>query len=173
MDKQHIIESPRLIIRFAEQADIAPIMQLEQDPQNRDFVWQGTLQEHSREIAHPDYALMVFEDRASGRMAGYSLSRINRQSFWAELRRIVIIPKGQGLGKESLQALMKYFFEDLELNKVWLDVYPHNTVAIKLYESLGMKLEGILRQNYYSDRLGFLDQMIYSMLRTEYQEMTK
>lgn len=173
MDKQQVIESRRLRIRFADQADIGPIMQLEQDPENRDFVWQGTTQEHVREITDPDYALMVFEDKASGRMAGYSLSRINRQSYWAELRRIVIIPKGQGLGKESLQALVKYFFEDLELNKVWLDVYPHNTVGIRLYEGVGMKLEGVLRQNYYSDRLGFLDQMIYSMLRTEYQEMTK
>ena len=52
-------------------------------------------------------------------------------------------------------------------NRLWLDVYPDNAVGINLYESLGMHKDGILRQNYKAER-GYLDQIIYSILRSEY-----
>ena len=83
------------------------------------------------------------------------------------MRRIAIIEKGKGYGKESMMALFKYAFEDLKMNRIWLDVYPDNVIGIKLYESLGMHKDGVLRQNYKAER-GYLDQIIYSMLKKEY-----
>ena len=67
-----------------------------------------------------------------------------------------------------MHALFKYAFETLNMNKVWLDVYPYNTFGIHLYEGLCMHKDGILRENYWSDTHGFLDQIIYSKLRSEY-----
>ena len=46
------------------------------------------------------------------------------------------------------------------------DAYPDNTIGIKLGESSGLRPDGILRQNCLSDR-GYLDQIIYSMLKEE------
>ena len=66
-----------------------------------------------------------------------------------------------------MTALFKYAFEEMNINRFWLDVYPDNTIGIKLYEGLGMHRDGVLRQNYKSKR-GYLDQIIYSMLKTEY-----
>ena len=66
-----------------------------------------------------------------------------------------------------MEALMKYAFETLKFNRFWLDVYPDNAVGIKLYESLGLHRDGVLRQNFKSER-GYLDQIIYSMLKEEY-----
>lgn len=40
-------------------------------------------------------------------------------------------------------------------------------VGIILYEKLGMHRDGVLRQNYKAER-GYLDQIIYSLLRSEY-----
>ena len=66
-----------------------------------------------------------------------------------------------------MEALMKAAFKDMNINRFWLDVYPDNIIGIKLYESLGMHRDGVLRQNYKSYR-GYLDQIIYSMLKREY-----
>ena len=84
-----------------------------------------------------------------------------------ELRRIAVSRKGMGYGKEVMTALFKYAFEELEINRFWLDVYPDNIIGIELYECLGMHRDGVLRQNYKSER-GYLDQIIYSLLREEY-----
>ncbi len=67
-----------------------------------------------------------------------------------------------------MEALIKYAFEELKVNRFWLDVYPDNEYGIKLYESLGMHKDGVLRQNYKSDR-GYLDQIIFSILKDEYK----
>ena len=50
------------------------------------------------------------------------------------------------------------------------DAYPDNTIGIKLCESSGLRPDGILRQNCLSDR-GYLDQIIYSMLKEDYMTM--
>ena len=67
-----------------------------------------------------------------------------------------------------MEGLVMYAFEETETNRLWLDVYPDNISGINLYESLGMHKDGVLRQNYKAER-GYLDQIIYSMLRSEYE----
>jgi RimJ/RimL family protein N-acetyltransferase len=89
-----------------------------------------------------------------------------------ELRRIAITEKGLGFGREAMEAIMAFAFRELGTNRFWLDVYPDNLIGIRLYESLGMHLDGVLRQNYKSSR-GYLDQIIYSMLKTEYNDIQK
>lgn len=85
------------------------------------------------------------------------------------LRRIAIMSKNRGYGRSALSALIKYCFEELEMNRFYLDVYPHNKRAIHIYEDLGLVWEGTLRENYlYQGK--FLDQRLYSMLKGEYEE---
>ena len=98
---------------------------------------------------------------------GYALIRLNPRSEIFELRRIAISEKNRGYGREAMEALFKFAFEELNINRFWLDAYPDNTVGIHLYESLGMHRDGVLRQNYKSER-GYLDQIIFSMLKDEY-----
>ena len=70
----------------------------------------------------------------------------------------------------SLHDALPISFTQLDTHRLWLDVYPDNLRGIRLYESLGMHQDGVLRQNYLSDR-GYLDQIIYSLLRSEYTAM--
>ncbi|MEG0918560.1 MAG: GNAT family protein [Anaerovoracaceae bacterium] len=67
-----------------------------------------------------------------------------------------------------MEGLFKYAFEKLKINRFWLDVYPFNKVGIKLYESLGMIKEGTHRECYLSED-GYLDQIVYSKLKSEYK----
>lgn len=167
-----ILETKRLVIVEAVEADIEWIIAQESDEENRKFVWIGTREEHRAEIADPAHLLLVFREKDDrekddGEKVGYALVHLDFKSERFELRRIVIALKNRGYGRESIEALMKYAFETLKFNRFWLDVYPDNAVGIALYESLGLHREGVLRQNYKSER-GYLDQIIYSMLREEY-----
>ena len=167
-----MIETKRLYIVDAREADIETIIELEKNKDNRDFVWKGTYEEHKAEIEDKNHLLFVFREKRENVIVGFALIHLDFESEIFELRRIVISHKGIGYGKEVMVALLKYAFEEMNINRFWLDVYPDNIIGIKLYEGLGMLREGVLRQNYKSER-GYLDQIIYSMLRIEYFQQIK
>jgi len=166
-----VLETERLAIVEAVEADIEWIISQERDEENSRFVWIGTHEEHRAEIADPGHRLLVIRRKDGVETVGYALARLDFMSERFELRRIVIAQKGRGYGRESMEALLKYAFETLKFNRFWLDVYPDNAVGIKLYESLGLHRDGVLRQNFKSER-GYLDQIIYSMLKEEYFHST-
>ena len=162
-----ISKTDRLYLMEAQESDINMIMEIENHKDNRDFIWQGTYEQHLSEINDENHLLLKFEKTEDRGIAGYCLIGLDRHSERFELRRIAITEKGKGYGREAIKALMDYAFTELGMNKFWLDVYPDNKVGISLYESLGLKKEGVLRQSYKSER-GYLDQVLYSMLRSEY-----
>jgi RimJ/RimL family protein N-acetyltransferase len=53
---------------------------------------------------------------------------------------------GHGLGTEATRLLVRYGFNDLNLDRIWLRVYASNERAIKLYGHLGFQVEGTWRQ---------------------------
>ena len=161
------ITTNRMIIRNATESNINLIFEIEQHPDNRDFIWVGTYEEHLSEINDDQHLLLVFNRIEDNKPIGYSLSRVDFKSEVYELRRFVITDKGKGYGREAMNAHFKYAFEELKVNRFWLDVFPDNAAGIGLYESLKMHKDGVLRQNYKAER-GYLDQIIYSMLKNEY-----
>jgi len=161
------IETDRLIIEEAVETDIDTIIELESHKDNRDFLWIGTEEEHKAEIADKNHLLLIFREKTDLHVIGYGLVRLDFKSEIFELRRIAISEKGKGYGRESMEALFEQAFEKMNINRFWLDVYPDNVIGIKLYERLGMHRDGILRQSYKANR-GYLDQIIYSMLKEEY-----
>lgn len=162
-----VIKTHRLNIVEATPKDVDLIIGIESHKDNRDFIWIGTVQQHLAEIDDPGHLLLLFCTKDDQRIVGYALARIDQKSEVFELRRIAITEKGLGYGRESMKGIIRYAFQELDTNRFWLDVYPDNLIGIRLYESLGLHLDGVLRQNYKSAR-GYLDQMIYSMLRSEY-----
>lgn len=164
-----LFETERLRVVRAQEGDIEEIIALESHRENRDYLWVGTFEEHRNEIQDPNHELVLFEEKESGKHVGYALIRLDFTSEKWELRRIAISEKKNGFGKEVMNGFFHYAFNGLKMNRFWLDVYPDNVIGIKLYEGLGMHCDGILRQNYKSER-GYLDQIIYSMLRQEYEK---
>jgi len=162
-----MIDTERLLIVEAVESEIDTIMEIESHKDNRNFIWIGTYEEHKAEIDDQNHLLLVFKCKEDLAIIGYALIRLDYKSEIFELRRIAVSEKGKGYGKEAMRAIMKYAFEERNTNRFWLDVYPDNTIGIQLYESLGMHRDGVLRQNYKAER-GYLDQIIYSMLRSEY-----
>lgn len=162
-----MIETSRLYIANAQKTDIEEIMEMEKNKDNRNFIWQGTYDEHKKEIESDDYMLLVFNKKENDETVGFALIFLDKKSERFELRRIAVKEKGKGYGREALTALIKFAFEELQMNRFWLDVYPDNHVGINLYEGIGMHKDGVLRQNYKSER-GYLDMIVYSILKDEY-----
>lgn len=89
----------------------------------------------------------------------------------AEIWRIYIADKslrGNGLGKQAMKAAMKFSFDELQLQRLYLDFYTGNP-AEYLYKSLGFTEEGVLRHNCRKNGKLY-DVHIMSILKAEYEE---
>ena len=57
----------------------------------------------------------------------------------------------KGYALEACKLLFNYAFKELNLNKIWTEIYEFDDKKKELYESMGFKVDGILRQNYFYD----------------------
>ncbi len=95
----------------------------------------------------------------------HSINSIHRK---AELQiRLQFESSSKGYGKEVLKILIDYGFNDLNLNKIYLNVYETNSRAISLYEKMGFQKEGALREEIFLNGK-YIDVYVMSILKNEW-----
>lgn len=75
--------------------------------------------------------------------------------------------RGNGYARDALCALINHGFRDLNLERIWGEMFEDNP-AENLFLSLGMKLEGALRNSYYKNG-EYIGSYIFSILRDEWK----
>jgi RimJ/RimL family protein N-acetyltransferase len=75
---------------------------------------------------------------------------------------------GKGYGREVLNEIIRYCFEDLNMNRIGAEIYSFNERSIKMFENAGFIKEGIIRQLVYK-RNKFEDEYMYGLLRGEWK----
>ena len=80
--------------------------------------------------------------------------------------------RGLGYGKEALKLTIDFGFEELNFHRIYLTVLEYNEPAIKLYEKLGFKREGVYREFIHRDGRRY-DMYLYGLLRPEWQQTLK
>ena len=76
--------------------------------------------------------------------------------------------QSKGYGREVMILLMRYSFEQFNLNRLMLKVMGFNTRALRLYEKLGFQYEVTQRELFFHDGQYF-DGYIMSILRSEWE----
>jgi len=75
----------------------------------------------------------------------------------------------KGYGTDAMKVVLRYAFEELNLNRVSLNVFEYNQRAIHSYEKVGFVVEGCERQ--FLRREGKRWDMIYmGILRADWEE---
>jgi ribosomal-protein-alanine N-acetyltransferase len=77
---------------------------------------------------------------------------------------------GKGMMTEAMRAVIDFGFEKMELNRIEVFIMPRNKRSIKMIKSLGFKREGLLRQRYFDEFGHFTDDILFSMLRSDWKE---
>jgi RimJ/RimL family protein N-acetyltransferase len=76
---------------------------------------------------------------------------------------------GKGYGREVMELMLDYAFGSLNFHRVAIGVVGTNTRALKFYEGVGFKQEGIQRDGYFFDH-HYQDFVMMSLLEEEYRE---
>ena len=77
--------------------------------------------------------------------------------------------QGKGIGTYATKEMLNHAFNNLNLNRIGLTVLDDNVIALKLYEKMGFKKEGVLRETLYKNGK-YHDQLIMSILKKEFKE---
>lgn len=74
----------------------------------------------------------------------------------------------QGYGTDAIERLLRYLFDELALNRVYLIADERNARALHCYQKLGFKKEGVLRQNRYKNGV-YTNDVMMSLLKDEWK----
>jgi diamine N-acetyltransferase len=76
---------------------------------------------------------------------------------------------GKGYGTETGHLLLDYAFRQLGFHKISVEVVGFNKRALKFWEDLGFKKEGVKRDEYYYDN-EYSDGVMMSILEVEFKK---
>jgi ribosomal-protein-alanine N-acetyltransferase len=116
------------------------------------ILWAMTLRGENRVLGLCGFG---YWDRMHQRAAiGYDMAR----SHW-----------GQGLAIEAVRAALNFGFDRMQLNRVEAETVIDNTRSVRLLERLGFTREGSRREFTLEADGKFHDDVIYGLLRREWQ----
>jgi RimJ/RimL family protein N-acetyltransferase len=75
----------------------------------------------------------------------------------------------RGYGTKATKLTLRHGFENLNLNRIYLEVFETNPRAMKAYESAGFMREGILRQAIFKNSR-YIDVILMSILQSEWMK---
>ncbi len=75
----------------------------------------------------------------------------------------------KGYCTEAFEAVIKYFFEDVKVNRIESIYDPNNPSSGKVMQKCGLIYEGTLRQADWNNK-GIVDANLYSILSKEYSK---
>jgi RimJ/RimL family protein N-acetyltransferase len=115
--------------------------------------------------------VVLFAIRVDERLVGtcqlHSIHPIHR-SAELQIRIGLKQDRGRGYGRSAVSQLLRFGFADRNLNRIALHVIAGNAPAVRLYQAVGFREEGRLRQAAFVDG-EFKDVLLYSLLRSEFK----
>lgn len=140
------------VVRFLGFVDGRPGPNLE-DRSGCNMEWTIALKETQEPVGIAQFGHMD----PLGHQASLGLV-IGRKDLW-----------GQGLGRDTIDVLLGFGFGVLGLNRIYLTVEARHEKAIRLYERLGFRTEGRLREARFTSD-GLQDVLVMAVLSDEWIE---
>ena len=162
------IENSQIGLKRTLPEEIDLIFKMENQVENVKFVSPYNKKRHLEVIENKDEEHLTVWQKKTTKIVGFIiLSGLQNPNLSLEFRRIVIQEKGKGIGRQCLQLVKRYCFDELKFHRLWLDVFEDNLRAIHLYQSEGFKKEGKLRDAIRQGE-NYKSLLILSILENEF-----
>ena len=176
------LEGQRVYLRPLEKEDLGLLRQWANNPEIRGLTGEVTpttqtgLEEFLQKI-HNDttrvwFAIVVKDDH---RLIG-ECGLLRMFPPWRTTDLSIILGDqtawGKGYGTETIHLLLDYAFGYLNFHRVSIGVVGSNERALRFYEKVGFKREGIQRDGYYYNHT-YQDFVMLSILEDEFRASPK
>ena len=119
----------------------------------KDEVWAIVFKENNKVIG----SLGIHSDKKRGDVNAKSMGYVLSADYW-----------GRGLMTEAAKRVIRYVFDEMNLDLLAIYHYPNNIRSKRVIEKCGFKYEGTQRKSSKIYDGQILDDFCYSMLRSEY-----
>ncbi|MEQ8360454.1 MAG: GNAT family N-acetyltransferase [Cytophagales bacterium] len=75
--------------------------------------------------------------------------------------------QNKGFATESIRAIIKYAFENLNKHRIYVSVDPDNSPSMRLFKRLKFRKEAHFSKSYYQNGI-WKDDVIFALLHSEY-----
>ena len=155
-------------LRSAGPDDWSYIDKTQKKPTVKAFLSPFDKDEYLHSIKDPYQQILIAMSPQEERVGYAQICGIGSKQRAVEIRKIGISQPKQGYGSAVLSLLIENAFRQLNAHRLWLDVFPDNSLARALYKNLGFVEEGTLRDSYYFDG-HFRSVVIMSILEGEFK----
>lgn len=130
----------------------------------------------ARQLAERQEGLAVtyiIEEKMASRFCGLvEIRAIEREHSQAEMSFWTVVEvQGQGYMSEAVRAVLRYGFEDLDINRFYAYHMVRNPASGRVLEKNGFRQEGMLRQRVRKWGV-FEDVALWAILRQDWRELT-
>lgn len=176
---QPILNAARLVLRPFDLGDAAAVRQLAGDrlvadtTMNMPHPYQDGMAEAWIETHEPDYgkgsvATFAIARQSDSNLVGAISLKIDRPQHKAELGYWIGVPYwNRGYATEAAEAILRYGFADLKLNRIFAWHFARNPASGRVMAKVGMLKEGVARQSAFKDDR-FEDLVTYGILREDW-----
>ncbi|MER2039361.1 MAG: GNAT family protein [Solibacillus sp.] len=172
------LESERIFLRPLCELDATIILESTMDQEIRYMTGTKSIFSLDQIIKHIehinndesryDFAICLKEsDEMIGELSILDIDEDNKKAGF-RISMAAISLTGKGYGTEAIKIVLQFVFEQLQLNRLQLEVFSHNTRGIRAYEKIGFVKEGVLRQSLYIDNT-YSDEIIMAILKSDYK----
>ena len=158
---------PDIVLQIAEAVDIEFVTRTQRLEAVSAFVGAASEQAVAEAIVDPNQAILIGMNASGESVAFAHLCDVKSPHRSIELRQLATAVPKKGFGGMLLRLVMAEAFQTYGANRLWLDVFPENTVARNLYRRCGFVEEGTLRDAYFW-KGKFQSTIVMSLLAGEY-----
>lgn len=152
-DNENVFEYCGIIPKHNVQTVRKMIGHFDRDYHKKSRVKWGIFQKHQSDKLVGIIEAMDFNQKVNTVSIGYFLAEDN----W-----------GKGIATESVRMVVKFLFEEVNVNRIQAEVMPANEVSKKVLLTNGFMKEGLLREAFIWSGKGIIDLEIYGILKGDY-----
>jgi hypothetical protein len=166
-------------LRAIERDDLGQLMEWRNRPdfrrhfrEHREIGLESQVAWFERMTADPRTLMFAITDRADGRLLGASgLCFIDWVSRNCDLSLYI---GADGLyvddhyAPDAARTTIAYGFDELGMNRIWVEIYEFDEAKQKLLADLGFQLEGRHREHHFAESR-YHDSLFYGLLASEWR----
>lgn len=176
------IQTPRLLLRELTLDDVSALNEIDRDEtvtrymsfdprtleQTREYVERAIQRQNATPRRTCDFAVVARDNETLIGRCGVDISR---PEHFEGMLWYMLHPRtwGRGYAREAAGAIVNLSFETLGVHRLWADCDPRNLASCRVAESIGMRREGVLRENYWLKN-EWCSTAVYAMLESDWRD---
>ena len=148
--------------------DLPFVMDTERRPGYEDLTARWSAEQHLAASNRPDTRYLLGGDEIHQPSGFAILQPFGDVHEGTKIKRIAVAEPDRRVGRRLLAATFEWVFREPTIERIWLDVFAHNSRAIAAYRAVGMTVDGTLRRAYQMSDGRRVDRLMMSILREEW-----